>query len=321
MTGDETSDVQISNGTLREIDGKPSIYYDGYWIRHYPPPEDTLEARRALIEGLTRRAFHHTEEGINTPGENLELARDAYAAETDPSRRRVNGAMLAGALFNRATDIFKAVVELAHKGVRISFDNELMKQCADCLQEAMELGKSVKHYSGHEGIDELWGEPLKAFTMPIEDFYTSRYIKIAQTMRDIDRITNRLVELFAPLDVFEGLEPLIRAFAAAAKLESETMKSDPVILEVWPQFVAAGERLLEFSVDADADTPEEVGRHYREGVGVIREGTNLITYLAGARVPMPKSTREFMLICDAFEHDGARLSASSPSRVGTPHAG
>ncbi len=99
------------------------------------------------------------------------------------------------------------------------------------------------------------------------------------------------------------------------------MKSDPVIFEVWPRFVAAGERLLEFSIDVDADTPEEVGRHYQEGVGVIREGTNLITYLAGARVPMPKSTREFMVICDAFERDGDRPSASSPSRVGTPHVG
>ena len=48
---------------------------------------------------------------------------------------------------------------------------------------------------GEEGIDELWGEPFKAFTMPIEKFYESRYIKIAQTMRDIDAIAGAMVEM------------------------------------------------------------------------------------------------------------------------------
>ncbi|MGC4093589.1 MAG: hypothetical protein QM756_37965 [Polyangiaceae bacterium] len=37
----------------------------------------------------------------------------------------------------------------------------------------------VLHRSGEEGIDELWGEPFKAFAFPIEEFYKSRYIKIA----------------------------------------------------------------------------------------------------------------------------------------------
>ena len=90
------------NGTVEIIDGKECVFYDGYWIRFYPVPEDTLANRKLLIDSLTRRAFHHTESGINTPGDRLEEARAAYEAETDPSRRRVNGAMLAGALFNPA---------------------------------------------------------------------------------------------------------------------------------------------------------------------------------------------------------------------------
>ena len=28
----------IANGTRREIDGRPSVYYDGYWIKWYDPP-------------------------------------------------------------------------------------------------------------------------------------------------------------------------------------------------------------------------------------------------------------------------------------------
>ena len=102
--------------------------------------------------------------------------------------------MLAGALFNRATDIFTSIVELAAKGVETSPDNELMRECEECFVEALRLGKTVKHYSGHEGIDELWGEPLKAFSMSLADCYESRYAKIAQTMRDIDRVADAMVE-------------------------------------------------------------------------------------------------------------------------------
>ena len=104
---------KYENGFIKEINGKVSVYYEGYWIRYYAPPEDTLEEKKILIESLTRRTFHHTEPGINTPGEKLELAREAYDRETDPRRKRTNGAMLAGALFNRATDIFTSIVELA----------------------------------------------------------------------------------------------------------------------------------------------------------------------------------------------------------------
>ena len=56
--------------------------------------------------------------------------------------------MLAGALFNRAADIFTTVVDLEAKGVHISPDNELMRQCGEFFGEALELGKTVKHYSG-----------------------------------------------------------------------------------------------------------------------------------------------------------------------------
>jgi hypothetical protein len=96
--------------------------------------------------------------------------------------------MLAGALFNRAADIFTCLVDLQSAGVEIGPDNSLMRECGHCLLEALELGKMVRHRRGDEGIDELWGEPFKAFSMTIEDFYDSRYLKIAMTMRDIDRI-------------------------------------------------------------------------------------------------------------------------------------
>lgn len=280
--------------------GKPCVYYDGYWIRYYAPPDSTLLAKKRLIDSLTKRVFHHTETGINTPGENLELARQAYEGEADPRRKRVNGAMLAGALFNRATDILTTIVDLEAKGVKTAPDDELMQRCSAYLQEAMDLGKLVKHLSGQEEIEELWGEPFKAFVMSIDAFYESRYTKIAQAMRDIDITTDKLRHTFEGDKAFVGLASRITRFGKAAKNESETLRRDPVIFEVWPRFVAAAEELETFEPSVSSNVSDSRRQEIEKGRQLIREGTALITYLASARVPMPKSTRDFLRNCDAY---------------------
>ena len=38
------------NGTVKKVQGVTSIYYDGYWIRCYEPPADTLLARKPFAE-------------------------------------------------------------------------------------------------------------------------------------------------------------------------------------------------------------------------------------------------------------------------------
>ncbi len=288
------------NGDRRIIDSIEHVYYDGYWIRYYAPLEDSLANRKRLIDSLTRRAFHHTEVGINTPGKSLELAREAFETETDPRRKRVNAAMLAGALFNRATDLFTSIVDLGELGVQVSHNNELMRECSDCFQEALKLGQQVKHSSGCEGIDEVWGEPFKAFTMPIADFYESRFIKIAQSMRDIDRIAECMIEHFCRHDAFVELKTLIVDYASAARHTAETMKKDPIIFRIWPNFVALGEQLDEFEPAAPADAGEITHMRYAQGQDLIQEGRLLLRYIASARVPMPKSTAQYIQKCKTF---------------------
>lgn len=289
------SDIPLENGILHRIDGVLRIHYDGYWIRYYNPPEETPSNQRELIISLTKRAFHHTERGINTPGYRLEDARRAWDKETDPARKRINAAMLAGALFNRATDIFTSVVDLDNKGVRISRKNELMKSCGDYFKEALEVGKQVRHYSGEEGIDELWGEPFKAFTLTISNFYQQRYIKIAQTMRDIDSIAAEMVMIFGKLPTFDGFENLLLDFASASRADCETNKSDNIIFEVWPRYVAAGEKLVTFRPQVDAKADPTLEPHLNWALQLIRQGRDLMSYISGARVPMPVSTREYLL--------------------------
>ncbi len=287
----------IANGTVRVIDGEERVFYDGYWIKAYDPPADTLRAKKQLIEALTRRLFNHVEHGINIPGRRLDEARQAYEAESDPERKRVKGAMLAGALFNRAADIFNKLMELQELGVEIDDDNALMRECGVCLQEALDFGRGVLHRSGEEGIDELWGEPFRAFSIPVDAFYQSRYIKIAQTLRDIDRIGDVIVKTFAGHRLFEGIEELATRFTEAAKIKCETLRTDPAIFDVWADFAVASERLGAFAPRLAGATSAEDLQLAADGLRLIIQGRDLIGYITRARVPMPKSTREYFDAC------------------------
>ena len=317
---------QPSNGTRRIILGEERVFYDGYWIKAYKPPGDTLETKRRLIHALTRRLFNHVEHGINIPGSRLGEARAAYLSETDADRKRVNGAMLAGALFNRAADIFTCLVDLQSAGVDIGPDNSLMRDCGQCLLDALELGKTVRHRGGDEGIDELWGEPFKAFSMTIEDFYDSRYLKIALTMRDIDRIAVVLKETFARSRQITEIDATIDDLADAAKRKCEILRTDPAIFDVWPAFVVAVERLGRITPELPPDANAEATREAMEGVALLREGTELMGFIVRARVPMPKSTLEFIERCHRFRlaffappssaHDAETTSPPSASCKG-----
>ncbi len=305
----------IANGTRREIDGRPSVFYDGYWIKWYDPPPDSEVVRTRLIEALTRRLFNHVEHGINIPGFRLKEARQAYEREADPECKRVNGAMLAGALFNRAGDIFTKVVELKAVGVEIAPDDPLMRECGQCLLEALDLGKIVRHRSGDEGIDELWGEPFKAFTQPIEVFYTSRYIKMAQVMRDIDRIGAAIIDTFVGSTQVMEIAPKVHSFTEAAKRKCEILRTDPAIFEVWPVLVVAADHLCKIEPTLPrAPTRAEV-REAQAGTRLVQDGTALVTHIVRARVVMPVSTREYLDRCQQFRrlHLGARHKVSGPS--------
>jgi len=293
-----TTDTE--NGTIAEVDGRACIFYDGYWIKYYEPPPESLEAKKALIEALTRRLFNHVEHGINIPGFRLAEARAAYEQENDPDRKRVNGAMLAGALFNRATTIFTKLVELKADGVEIEPDDALMKECGDYLLEALELGHMVRHRGGDEGIDELWGEPFKAFSQPISAFYQSRYIKIAQTMRDIDRITATLATTFQGSCQLPDLGPLLAEFGEAAKRKCEILRTDTTIFNVWPAFVVASDRLRNIRPMLPAKPTLTDIREAQDATRILKAGTALVTHIGRARVPMPKSARDLIDQCDRF---------------------
>jgi hypothetical protein len=308
-------DDEIPMGTRQVIDGQPRVYYYGYWLKAYPEPPDTLAAKKQLIEALTRRLFNHVEHGLNVPGSRLDEARRAFDSESDPQRKRIKAGMLAGALFNRAAEMFTKLVELQALGVAIHPDDALMCECGDHLQEALTLGKMVLHRSGEEGIDELWGEPFKAFAYPMADFMKTRYIKIAQAMGGIDRIAVALVDTLDGTPEFAGIAPLVHEFAGAAKAKCETLRTDPEIFDIWTTFVVAGERLVAFSPHTVVDGALGEAELGSRGVALLRAARDLITHIMRARVPMPKSTRELVERCDEYRDVSGRGPRSRVERV------
>ncbi|MCX7945751.1 MAG: hypothetical protein N2557_02105 [Hydrogenophilus sp.] len=297
---DTSLDSSVENGTRRIIDGVERVYYEGYWVKTYPLPENEFDARKTLIRDLTRRLFNHVEHGINVPGRRLAEVRAAYENETDPQKKRVKGAMLAGALLNRATDIFTHLVELQELGVQISPSDELMRECGRCLQEALELKRLVLHRSGEESIDELWGEPFRAFSVPLSDFYESRYLKIAWTMRDIDRIIATMKATIAVHPFFEGLAGRLDQLAKAAKAKVETLRTDPAIFDIWADFVVASENILHFRPKLAAPPTRDELLLLADGERLLVDGQSLIAYITRARTPMPKSTAHYLERCAHF---------------------
>lgn len=288
----------IEEGTRRLIGDTMKVYYEGYWIKYYDPPQDSLAAKKQLIQSLTRRLFNHMEHGINIPGRLLDKVRRAYEMEQDPRKKRVKGAMLAGALFNRAADIFTRLVELEDCGIEIGPEHDLMQACGECLKEALQFGKLVRHRNGDEGIDELWGEPFKAFTMSIANFYETRYVKIAMTMQNIDRVADHMRACVRNDPRFDGLEPLIEDYANKARRKCEILRTDEDLFDVWADFVVAGEEITAFQ--PIVILPAGAGGDVKDGKILMATGVRLIAYITRARTPMPKSTDSFYQECHRY---------------------
>ena len=286
----------IRDGAKRAIDGEWRVFYGGYWIKAYDAPADTLLAKKTLIEALTRRLFNHVEHGLNIPGRRLAEARHAFDAETDLAQA-ANQGRDAGrrAVQPRRRDLLTKAVELQALGIVIEPDNALMRQCGDHLQEALALGRLVLHRSGDEGIDELWGEPLKAFAFPIEDFYKSRYIKIAA-----DHAGHRPNRRCALRDV-RGNSGLRRPRAGRRGVRA---RGEGEVRDAAHRFrdlrglgdVRDGGR-ADAGVSADrvrSARRSTSGCGSRRACELIAAAKALVTHVTRARVPMPKSTRELL---------------------------
>ncbi len=228
-------EAELAQGTERVINGQRRVFYDGYWIRALRRAERSLARQEAADRGHDARGCSSTPSRASTSRARA-LTTPARLTKPKPTspKKRVKGAMLAGALFNRAADIFTKLVELEAQGIRIQSDNPLMRKCGQHLQEALGAGQdrrctaAAKKASTSCGASRSRPSPTRS-----RKFYESRYIKIALTMRGIDEIAEALYETIGRAAAVPGIEPVIWSFAKAAKINCETLRDDADIFEVW----------------------------------------------------------------------------------------
>jgi len=136
-------------------------------------------------------------------------------------------------------------------------------------------------------------------------------VKIALTMRTIDALGEALKNTIAVLPPFASLSPVVDAFVRAAKLKTETLRTDPDVFEVWSSFVVAGESLCNFqpAPPSGSGAEQQLCAQFSE---LLRAGSVLVSSMARARVPMPKSARAFIERCEDLAQTARNKKDSTP---------
>lgn len=144
-----------------------------------------------------------------------------------------------------------------------------------------------------EGIDELWGEPFRAFSIPLDDFFESRYIKIGQTMRDID-IAAAMIVSFTKIPAFAAVER--RSASLRTPPASRPRRCAPT-----PTFSKCG-RNWSLPPNGSPTSPLPVSAAQRgvsDGLQLLRNGRDLVFDIARARADA-QSTRDYIARCEVY---------------------
>ena len=131
-------------------------------------------------------------------------------------------------------------------------------------------------------------------------------------LRDIDGIGRAMIDTFACIDAFEGVAAPIRDLVDAAKIKTEILRTDPGIFDVWASLVTASERLANFTPKHYAPDEPPPMHDISDGLQLIRNGRDLIFYIARARTPMPKSMREYVDRCETYLKTGQTPLTPAP---------
>jgi len=116
-----------------------------------------------------------------------------------------------------------------------------------------------------------------------------------------------MIDTIGQVPLFAGVAGPIRDLAAAAKVKTETLRTDPEIFDIWSSLVTAGERLANFTPGPPTGTPSRCPppagspvHSVSDGLHLLRAGRDLVFYITRARTPMPKSTREYIERCQTY---------------------
>ena len=87
----------------------------------------------------------------------------------------------------------------------------------------------------------------------------------------------------------------------ARRLNSEVLLADALQTrgDVWTSFAVAQERLRAFPAEPVQKSQTQQRQLFEYGKSLVRETADLISSIARARVPMPKSTEDLIARCSA----------------------
>lgn len=127
-------------------------------------------------------------------------------------------------------------------------------------------------------------------------------------MRDIDSISYNLSVLFSPALIFKEVIPKIGELADCCKQVTETMRSDPAMIEIWPHYVSIADELRAFKAKSAEGASNAERAMARRGKELILAGVDLMNDMANMRIPLPRTTQEFTHKCETFSKKyGSRL--------------
>jgi len=120
-------------------------------------------------------------------------------------------------------------------------------------------------------------------------------------MDNIELLADTIKQTYCNRPEFEGLSLLVDTYCDAAQHECETMKSDSTIFDIWPRFIATGEKLVEYQPSLQEGCSRECQYAIEHAMQTLIAGRDLINWVARARVPMPKSTENYIARCNALK--------------------
>ncbi len=101
-------------------------------------------------------------------------------------------------------------------------------------------------------------------------------------------------------EVYGDMKDKLAELTDSAKLACETIRSDPVIFDVWPRYIAAKEAYEEYMANLLAGKNSHEDLEFLDAYRLIKEGGALLVKLASLRVPIPNSVQNFSQRCNEF---------------------
>ncbi len=119
-------------------------------------------------------------------------------------------------------------------------------------------------------------------------------------MSEIDKITSAICTVTIGDGAFSDVNNKILELGIMAKMTCETIRTDPVMFDVWPSYIAAKEEYEDSLNSLLTDINDKKNIQFMYAYRLIKEGGVLLIKLATLRVPIPASVRSFTNRCKDF---------------------